>query len=143
MGERGLGDGRCGAVRFAGTRSQLQMSAGQCELLRRVPSHGVVGRAHRASRAFDDAPTLDGGCSPAPRGRLVRYNVHMVSTPRPAKDVEKALREEMAERAARIGAMLDRWAAEDISDEPEWDVGDIQPMTLRSSGGLADDKSSR
>jgi hypothetical protein len=67
----------------------------------------------------------------------------MVSTPRPAKDVEKALREEMAERAARIGAMLDRWAAEDISDEPEWDVGDIQPMTLRSSGGLADDKSSR
>jgi hypothetical protein len=67
----------------------------------------------------------------------------MVSTLRQGKDVEKALREEMAERAARIAAMLDRWAAEDVSDEPEWDVGDIQPMTLRSSGGPVHDKSSR
>jgi len=55
----------------------------------------------------------------------------------------KVLREEMAERAARIAAMLDRWAAEDVSDEPEWDVGDIQPMTLRSSGGPVHNKSSR
>jgi hypothetical protein len=59
----------------------------------------------------------------------------MATTPRQAKDIEQELREEMAERAARIAAMLDRWAAEDIADEPEWDVGDIQPMTLRSSGG--------
>lgn len=67
----------------------------------------------------------------------------MVSTLRQTKDVEKALREEMAERAARIAAMLDRWAAEDISDEPQWEVGDIQPMTLRSSDGPVHDKSSR
>lgn len=59
----------------------------------------------------------------------------MVSTPLPTKDTERALREERTERAARIAAMLDRWAAEDVSDEPEWDVGDIQPMTFRSSSG--------
>jgi hypothetical protein len=67
----------------------------------------------------------------------------MVTTPRQAKNVEKAPQEDMVERAARIAAMLDRWAAEDISDEPEWDVGDIQPMTLRSSGGPVHDKPSR
>ena len=74
---------------------------------------------------------------------IVRYNSQMVSSLRQAKDVEKALREEQAERAARIAAMLDRWAAEDVSDEPEWDGGDIQPMTLRSSGGPVHDKPSR
>jgi len=67
----------------------------------------------------------------------------MVSTPRPTKNTETALREERADRAARIAAMLDRWAAEDVSEEPEWDVGDIQPMTFRSSSGPTDDKSSR
>ena len=67
----------------------------------------------------------------------------MVSTPRHAKDAETALRQERAERAARIAAMLDRWAAEDVSDEPEWDVGDIQPVTLRSSSGPVVDKPSR
>jgi hypothetical protein len=64
----------------------------------------------------------------------------MVSTPRHA---DAALRQERAERAARIAAMLDRWAAEDVSDEPEWDVGDIQPVTLRSSSGPVLDKPSR
>lgn len=67
----------------------------------------------------------------------------MVSTPLPTKDVEKAVRAEMAERAARVAAMLDRWAAEDVSDEPEWDVGDIQPVTLRSSSGPVADNSPR
>lgn len=56
----------------------------------------------------------------------------MVSPPRQAKDVEQALRKE---RAARIAAMLDRWAAEDVTDEPEWDVGDIQPMSFRNASG--------
>ncbi len=67
----------------------------------------------------------------------------MVSTLRQAKDVEKALREEMAGPAERIAAMLDRLAAEDVSDEPEWDADDIQPITLRSSGGPVHDKPSR
>lgn len=66
----------------------------------------------------------------------------MVSTPRQTKDVEQALQKERAERAARIAAMLDRWAAEDVTGEPEWDVGDIQPMSLRSSSGPVGDKSS-
>jgi hypothetical protein len=66
---------------------------------------------------------------------IVRYNSHMVSSLQQAKDVEKALREEQTERAARLVAMLDRWASEDVSDDPAWDVGGIHPMTLRSSGG--------
>lgn len=66
----------------------------------------------------------------------------MVSTPRSTKEIEAALVQERAERAARIAAMLDRWAAEDISDEPEWDVGGIQPVSLRSSTGPVD-KSAR
>lgn len=64
----------------------------------------------------------------------------MVS-PRQTKDTEAALRQERAERAARVAAMLDRWAAEDVSDEPEWDVGDIQPATLGSSTGPVDKRS--
>ncbi len=67
----------------------------------------------------------------------------MVSTPLQTKDIEKSLREEMAERAARVAAMLDRWAAEDVSDEPDWDVGDIERLALRSSSGPVTDKSSR
>lgn len=44
---------------------------------------------------------------------------------------------EMAERAARIAAMLDRWAAEDVSGEPDWSVDDLEPIALR---GSADDE---
>jgi hypothetical protein len=29
--------------------------------------------------------------------------------------------------------MLDRWDAEDVSDEPEWDVEELEPMTLRQA----------
>lgn len=50
---------------------------------------------------------------------------------RPAKDLEAWSRQETAERAARVSAMLDRWAADDVSGEPEWSVEDIEPMTLR------------
>jgi len=41
--------------------------------------------------------------------------------------------EEMAERASRIAAMLDRWAADDVSTEPDWSVDDLEPLTLRRS----------
>ncbi len=34
--------------------------------------------------------------------------------------------------ALRIAAMLERWSAEDVSDEPEWDVSDIERVALRS-----------
>lgn len=66
----------------------------------------------------------------------------MVS-PRQTKDAEAALRQERAERAARVAAMLDRWAAEDVSDEPDWDVGDIRPVVLQSSTGPIVDKPTR
>ena len=29
-------------------------------------------------------------------------------------------------------AMLDRWKSEDVSDEPDWDVSDIEPLALRT-----------
>ena len=35
-----------------------------------------------------------------------------------------------ATRAARIEAMLDRWAEEDCSDEPEWEVAEIPSFRL-------------
>lgn len=37
----------------------------------------------------------------------------------------------------RVGAMFERWAAEDVSDEPEWDVDQVERITflLASSGG--------
>ena len=40
---------------------------------------------------------------------------------------------EIAERAARIAAMLDRWAAEDVSGEPDWSVEDLEPIAIRRS----------
>jgi hypothetical protein len=45
----------------------------------------------------------------------------------------------MAGRAARIAAMLDRWKAEDVCDEPTWDVEDLESMTLRRTSA-GDDK---
>jgi hypothetical protein len=31
-----------------------------------------------------------------------------------------------AEQAARIAAMLRRWAEEDVSDEPDWDPAEVE-----------------
>lgn len=36
------------------------------------------------------------------------------------------------DRAKRIAAMLDRWEAEDVSDEPDWDVHDVGRVALRT-----------
>jgi len=35
------------------------------------------------------------------------------------------------DRAQRLEAMLDRWEKRDVRDEPDWDVGDIEPLALR------------
>ena len=45
---------------------------------------------------------------------------------------------ERAERAARIAAMLDRWAAEDTSGEPDWDVDDFERLNLTRAWPEAD-----
>jgi hypothetical protein len=54
-----------------------------------------------------------------------------------ANDIEAWSRREIAERAARIATMLDRWESEDVSGEPDWNVEDLEPVTLRRS---ADDR---
>jgi hypothetical protein len=40
---------------------------------------------------------------------------------------------ERAERAGRIAAMLDRWAAEDTTGEPDWDVETFERLDLTRS----------
>lgn len=47
----------------------------------------------------------------------------------PAADLAK----ERAERASRVRAMLARWAAEDTSGEPDWDVEDFERLNLTRS----------
>jgi len=46
------------------------------------------------------------------------------------KAAEVAAVDDVTTTAARVAAMLDRWEAEDVSDEPDWDVGDIEPIAL-------------
>ena len=41
----------------------------------------------------------------------------------------------LRERAERVRAMIDRWAQEDVSGEPEWDVEDVAPLALRDGSG--------
>lgn len=40
--------------------------------------------------------------------------------------------EERAERARRVASMLERWAAEDVSDEPAWRVADVPRLSFPS-----------
>jgi hypothetical protein len=46
------------------------------------------------------------------------------------KATEVAAVDDMTTTAARVAAMLDRWEAEDVSDEHDWDIGDIEPIAL-------------
>jgi hypothetical protein len=56
----------------------------------------------------------------------------MSSTPvKPTAEPEPVAKPELAEQAAKVRAMLDRWAAEDVSGEPDWDVEDIEPLRFR------------
>jgi hypothetical protein len=56
------------------------------------------------------------------------YDLHAVT----AKSVELPSEVIRAEQAARVAAMFDRWAAEDVSDEPEWDVDQVEQIVLSS-----------
>jgi len=64
------------------------------------------------------------------QGRRFGYN-DSVAPPRSTKHIETASPEEIAQRAARVAAMLDRWDFEDVSDEPDWNVEGLEPMALR------------
>ena len=48
-------------------------------------------------------------------------------TAKPSELPVEALR---AARAERVQAMLERWAAEALSDEPDWDTGQIEGIDL-------------
>ena len=47
-----------------------------------------------------------------------------------------------AEQAARVAAMFERWAAEDVSAEPEWDVEQIERITFSSPSTAPEPSSS-
>ena len=67
-----------------------------------------------------------------PRSGEVRlrgwYYFHTV-TAKPAELPSEVIR---AEQAARVAAMFDRWAAEDVSDEPEWDIDQVEQVAFSS-----------
>jgi hypothetical protein len=41
--------------------------------------------------------------------------------------------DDRARRAERLAKMFARWEAEDVSDEPEWDVEQIAPLRFREA----------
>lgn len=43
-----------------------------------------------------------------------------------------------AERAARVRAMLDRWAHEDLGEEPDWDVSQVAGLSIREPDSRGD-----
>jgi hypothetical protein len=51
---------------------------------------------------------------------------------RSAEEARRARVLPHVDRARRIAAMLDRWDAEDVSDEPDWDVLDVGRVSLRA-----------
>jgi hypothetical protein len=55
----------------------------------------------------------------------------VVSTPRAEPIQPPSPEQEAAERAARVGAMLDRWSKYDTATEPDWDIDDVLPLSLR------------
>ena len=69
-------------------------------------------------------------------GDSVRKTVHVRDvTPRTKAVAENALNASvlpLVDRTKRIVSMLDRWETENVADEPEWDVGDIEPLALRA-----------
>jgi hypothetical protein len=48
-------------------------------------------------------------------------------TAKPAELPSEVVR---AEQAARVAAMFERWAAEDVADEPDWDVDQLEQIAF-------------
>lgn len=55
-------------------------------------------------------------------------------TAKPAELPSEVIR---AEQAARVAAMFERWDAEDVSDEPEWDVDQVEQVAFSSPPAAA------
>jgi hypothetical protein len=56
-------------------------------------------------------------------------------TAKPAELPSEVIR---AEQAARVAAMVERWATEDVSDEPDWDVDQVERVAFSSPSGAAE-----
>jgi hypothetical protein len=67
----------------------------------------------------------------------------MAASPTGARQRAPSAEEELADRAARVRAMLARWSAIDTSDEPDWDLGDVGPLDLDDGRNEPDASSSR
>ena len=61
------------------------------------------------------------------------YYFHTV-TAKPAELPSEVIR---AEQAARVAAMFERWAAEDVSDEPAWDVDQVEQVAFSTPPAAA------
>ena len=57
-------------------------------------------------------------------------------TAKPAELPSEVIR---AEQAARVAAMFERWDAEDVSDEPEWDVDQVEQVAFSSAAAKPTD----
>jgi hypothetical protein len=62
------------------------------------------------------------------RRREVCYSWAVVT----AKPAELSLGAVRAELAARVSAMFKRWSVEDVSDEPDWDIDQIERLRISS-----------
>jgi hypothetical protein len=54
------------------------------------------------------------------------YRFYAVTT-KPAEMPSEVVR---AEQAARVAAMFERWAAEDVADEPAWDIDQLEQIVF-------------
>lgn len=55
----------------------------------------------------------------------------------PERPADRPPLDDGTERADRVNAMLTRWRAEAVGDEPEWGVADITPLQLEHLAGTA------
>jgi hypothetical protein len=92
----------------------------------------------RCARVLRESATLLGGRAPIDspsRSQHVRIVTARRSDPA-AQTPEEARRARVltqVDPAKRVAAMLARWASEDVSDEPDWDVDDAKRVALRAS----------
>src|SRR5690349_9537447 len=85
------------------------------------------GRAGRGTRRCDAGARLGSSTCYSPRMSPRRSNP---AAALPAAGLRARVLPQV-DRTQRLAAMLDRWDAEDIADEPDWDVSDLEPLAMR------------
>ena len=81
---------------------------------RRVSAHELLRSLAAGCPSVEVRPS---GCYP------------LAVTAKPAEFPSEVIR---SEQAARIAAMLERWTTEDVSDEPDWDVDQVERIVFSS-----------